>query len=81
MKYMFHGCSCFNQFLGNWDVANVTDMEHMSADCSNFKQSLANWNVTRGCIMYGMFRNCRSLDQNEVEAWQLSLVKDDHDLF
>ena len=43
MANLFEGKTNFNDNIGNWDVSNVTDMNHMFAFCQNFNQDLNNW--------------------------------------
>ena len=41
--------------ISNWDVSNVTDMNHMFEDATSFNQSLNKWNVSNVTNMAWMF--------------------------
>jgi len=56
-------------------------MYHMFHGCTSFSQNLASWNVSPGCDMSGMFSMCLRMYRFNVDAWQLSSVKDAHNLF
>ena len=45
MHFMFVYSSAFNQPIGNWNVANVTDMSYMLYSAP-FNQDIGNWNVS-----------------------------------
>ena len=46
--------------IRNWDVSNVTDMDHMFWDAHSFNQPLNNWNVSNVGYMSGMFQGAHS---------------------
>ncbi len=52
MGFLFSGT--FNQPIGNWDVSNVTTMDHMFAE-SSFNQPIGNWDVSNVKNMRRMF--------------------------
>jgi surface protein len=43
MQWMFYNASAFNQPLGNWNTAKVTDMSVMFYGASAFNQDIGNW--------------------------------------
>ena len=50
----------FNQPINNWDVSNVTDMNHMFALAHAFNQALNNWDVSSVKFMQHMFDRAKS---------------------
>jgi surface protein len=52
---MFFDARSFNQFLENWNVSNVTNMEAMFYGTTLFNQPLYNWNVSQVTTMDYMF--------------------------
>lgn len=52
MGFLFSGT--FNQPIGNWDVSNVTSMDHMFAE-SSFNQPIGDWDVSKVKNMRRMF--------------------------
>ena len=63
--------------IRNWDVSNVTDMNHMFLDASSFNQSLNKWNVSNVWRMDSMFQDASSFNQ-PLNDWNVSNV---HDMF
>ena len=61
--------------IRNWDVSNVTDMDHMFWDAHSFNQPLNNWNVSNVGYMSGMFQGAHSFNQ-PLNNWNVSKVED-----
>jgi len=70
MRYMFNGCTDFNQPLNNWNVSRVYQMQGMFSGCIVFNQPLNNWNVSRLENITGMFENTLNFAQ-DLSGWTL----------
>ena len=55
--------------IRNWDVSNVTDMDHMFWDAHSFNQPLNNWNVSKVTNMSEMFNGASSFNQPLHAPW------------
>ena len=80
MRFMFRGCSTFNQPLEKWDVSKVTDMRGMFYGCSAFNQPLEKWDVSKVTRMRGMFEGCSAFNQ-PLEKWEVSKVTNMIEMF
>ena len=54
-------CRSFSQPLNDWDVSNVTNMEHMFSQAEKYDKILNNWNITNVTNMKNMFLDCTGL--------------------
>jgi surface protein len=61
--------------IGDWNVAQVTDMSYMFYNAFNFNQNVQNWNVSQVTDMSYMFYNAQSFNQN-VQNWNVVQVTD-----
>ena len=55
--------------ISNWDVSNVTDMNHMFMGSDSFNQPLNKWNVSNVTFMGSMFRDATSFNQPLHAPW------------
>lgn len=74
IERLFYNCDNFNQDIGGWDVASVTDMHGMFSGCDNFNQDLSAWDVSSVREMGYMFSSCEALNQS-FENWDVSSVQ------
>jgi surface protein len=79
MDNMFNGASAFNQPIGNWNTANVTNMHQMFSNASNFNSGCATgvtssacslgWNTGEVTTMENMFKNASNFNQ-DIGSWK-----------
>jgi surface protein len=69
MLRMFRCAESFNQYLDNWDVSNVIDMEGMFFGALTFNQPLEKWNVSKVLDMTGMFKKSELERTDNLPSW------------
>ena len=70
----------FNDFIGNWDVMNVTNMSDMFDGATLFNQDIGKWNVSAVITMDRMFANTTAFNQ-DIGDWNVSAVTDMGNMF
>jgi surface protein len=70
---MFENAEAFNQNIGEWDVANVTDMSEMFRNASDFNQDIGDWDVSNVKDM-GYMLYFASTFRQDIGEWDVSNV-------
>ena len=63
--------------ISEWDVSNVTDMNHMFYMCEELESvgDLSKWDVSNVMSMRGMFSDCNKLKSfGDISSWDVSKV-------
>ena len=60
--------------IDEWDVSNVTNMEHMFSLCEKFNCDLSRWDVSNVTNMKYMFYSCENFD-SDLRGWDVSNVR------
>ena len=80
----------FNDFIGNWDVSNVTNMTDMFNGATAFNNGdsgnneanpLNNWNVSQVTTMNTMFYNASAFNRKFIGSWNVSRVTNMEQMF
>jgi surface protein len=65
MSEMFHNAAAFNQDIGNWNTANVTNMLLMFWGAKTFNQDLSRWEIA-ACVE-GIFHGSGMSKKNSLK--------------
>jgi surface protein len=74
MRYMFFSAIAFNQDIGNWNTANVTDMHGMFYHAAAFNQNLSGWHTFYVTDMSHMFHNASAFANHNLSGWDVDNV-------
>ena len=65
--------SAFNQDIGSWNTAQVTDMNGMFRSASAFNQDIGDWNTEKVTSMEYMFHYASAFNQ-DIGSWNTAEV-------
>jgi surface protein len=80
MQSMFSGATAFNQPIGNWNTASVTNMQRMFSDATAFNQDISNWNTANVTDMQSMFSGATAFNQ-PIGNWNTASVTNMQSMF
>ena len=77
MSYMFYNAIYFNQYIGEWDTSQVTDMSYMFYNAKAFNEDIGKWNTDQVTNMSYMFYNAITFKSYDRRLkWKTSKVTD-----
>lgn len=77
LSFAFMGNEHFNQYIGDWDVSNVTSLAATFQSARDFNQPLRDWDVSKVEDITRTFKHARAFDQGprSLEGWGEKLTK------
>ena len=66
--------------MEDWDVSQITDMNHLFYDIVGFNEPIGNWDVSNVTNMSGMFKNTQSFNR-DISNWDVSKVTNMSSMF
>jgi hypothetical protein len=77
MRFLFRDAAAFDQNLGAWNTAKVTDMQLMFAGATSFNNggsdTIGDWDVSAATTLFGMFLGAVNFNQ-PIGRWNTSKV-------
>jgi surface protein len=73
MNTMFYFATAFNQNIGGWNVASVSDMSSAFNGAAAFNQSIASWSTAAATTTASMFQSASAFNQN-IAGWNVASV-------
>ena len=80
MRSMFEGATAFNQNIGGWDTAAVTNMDSMFYGATAFNQNIGDWDTSAVTKMDSMFEGATAFNQ-DLSQWDVSEVTEMANIF
>lgn len=71
MNAMFWNTTAFNQNIGSWNTASVTNMGMMFSGATAFNQYIGSWDTSRVTSMNAMFNGAIAFNQ-DIGSWDIS---------
>ena len=76
--FYYYRLTQYRDYIGDWNVSQVTDMSYMFKDATSFNQDISNWDVSNVTNMNGMFDGATSFNQN-LSIWNDQLTSEARD--
>ena len=71
---MFRDATSFTgNYISNWDVSSITNMDYMFSGAFSFNGNISLWNVSNVTKMFAMFNNAQNFNQ-DIGNWDVSNV-------
>ena len=80
MRSMFEGATAFNQNIGGWATAAVTNMHSMFYGATAFNQNIGDWDTSAVTKMDSMFEGATAFNQ-DLSNWDVSEVTEMANIF
>jgi len=67
--------------ISEWNVSNVTNMNHTFSECTHFNCDLSKWNVSKVTNMCSTFYGCSEFEGKGLDTWDVSQVENMEGMF